>query len=347
MMGDLNTDLDLELLAKGNNLFFGNDNNFENDSLIGGFTDDEDSGMGMIVIAVVMGCIAAIVLLYIVRQNTTLPETIANFLDKKVPTMLRRNRKVEETVSADESKAHSPTPTSMIIEAKSDTGNNFEKDDKDDRDDRDEKNDTDEKDEEDDVETMAGVGNGARDQGNQKHEDEAAGETEEKKSVSHVKETMPVLLNASKSNSKSRSFPVKLNSFNTTMTSEDSLPKPKLPGVPKANNIEGSAKVLKANKQLIEAAQTGDLRKKLSRASWGVAPILDRKDELPYYTSSKTHIITPEREQFLKNQVSKNTQKIITAGAVPVLFDLPQSFNMKKSVEEHTLGSSLQLETRD
>ena len=343
MMADLNTDLDLELLAKGNNLFFGNDNNFENDSLIGGFTDDEDSGMGMIVIAVLMGCIAAIVLLYIVRQNTTLPETIANFLDKKVPTMLRRNKKIKETIVADESNAHSPTPTSMILETKSETSENLDKDEQDDKNLEDEKNEEDQQDEKDDQDGK----NDANELQNDQDDDIARGETEQKKSVSNVKETMPVLLNASKSNSKSRSFPVKLNSFNTTMTSEDSLPKPKLPGVPKANNIEGSAKVLKANKQLIEAAQTGDLRKKLSKASWGVTPILDRKDELPYYTSSKTHIITPEREKFLKNQVSKNTQKIITAGAVPVLFDLPQSFNMKKSEEEQTLGSSLQLETRD
>ena len=112
------------------------------------------------------------------------------------------------------------------------------------------------------------------------NEETGGEELDNKKSVSNITETMPVLLNASKPSSKSRNFPVKLSSFNTTMTNVDSLPKPKLPGVPKANNIEGSAKVLKANKHLIEAAQTGDLRKKLSRASWGITPVLDRKDEL-------------------------------------------------------------------
>ena len=104
---------------------------------------------------------------------------------------------------------------------------------------------------------------------------------------------------------------------------------------------------MQANKQLIEAAQTGTLRQKLSGATWGITPISDVKADLPYYSLSKDLILTPERTKFLKDQLARNTNKIINAGAVPILFDLPQSFNMKAPAAPaggYVVRSELQIE---
>ena len=312
-MADLTSDLDLEMLARGTNekLY----SNISSKKLIGG--DDENS-MGMIMLAVVMGCIAAIILLYIVRQHTTLPESIAELMDKKLPVVLNNLR----------NRSNGAKPINLKIEKG-------------------------EKEQ---------IGSG---EGEDEHAHEHAHEGTEGSELKEVKkepeaepepepvpaqEPVPVANIGKGPRPMKKSSAVKLSAVSNNQTMSQSLsskemPQPRLPGVPKANNIEGSNKVLEANKQLIEAAQTGDLRKKLSRASWGIAPVRDSKDGLPYYSSSKDMILTPERERFLKDQVSKNTTKILNAGAVPVLFDLPQNFNMKPT-ETPTVGASLKIEEK-
>ena len=93
-MSDINSSgMDLELLARGNNMFVDSEVPvFHNGSLQGGVSGDNDGGDAsmMILIAVVMGCVAALVLLYIVRQHNELPEQLAAYMEKKVPTGLMK-----------------------------------------------------------------------------------------------------------------------------------------------------------------------------------------------------------------------------------------------------------------
>jgi len=312
-MADLTSDLDLEMLARGTNekLY----SNMSSKKLIGG--DDENS-MGMIMLAVVMGCIAAIILLYIVRQHTTLPESVAELMDKKLPVVLNNlrhrsntakpiNLKSEKQVGSSQGEDHEPE---SISENAGDSKLNVEV--------------------------------------KKEPELEPEPEPELVPEPEPVPAPVPVANLGKGPKPMKTSSVVKLSAISNNQTMSQTLsgmPKPRLPGVPRANNIEGSNKVLEANKQLIEAAQTGNLRKKLSRASWGITPVKDSKEGLPYYSSSKDMILTPERERFLKEQVSKNTTKILNAGAVPVLFDLPQNFNMKPT-EMPAIGTNLRLEEK-
>ena len=84
-MSLINSDLDLDLLARGRTALQV-DGGISAPKLKGG----DDSGMGMIMIAVAMGCLAALVLLYIVRQHTTLPEYVAKMMMQKKATSLAK-----------------------------------------------------------------------------------------------------------------------------------------------------------------------------------------------------------------------------------------------------------------
>ena len=268
----------------------------------------DDSNMGMIMIAVAMGCLAALVLLYIVRQHTTLPESVAKMLQKK-PTSLSKKEASSDPAST-AAVSLKKTPGKILSELKKKAHSSPSKPAK-------------------------------------RHSEPPVKPTSLKKEVSEKKED-PVSLTAKINGPKPRgaSTHVKAQEVGTSTVlsgqSMEELPKPRMPSVPKANNIEGSNKVMEANRSLIEAAQTGELRQKLSRATWGLAPVVDRKPELPTHQSKI--VLNPEREKFLWEQYKKNTEKIVNSGAVPVLFDLPADFNAKIDEPDRLVGQNLALE---
>jgi hypothetical protein len=302
----IDSDLDLDLLAR--------------DTISGEFGDfglsptptpvgkvklrgGDDSSMGMIMISVVLGAVAAIILLYVVRQHTTLPEQLAALMTRK-PTSLKKTppSSLQKTSSPQRTSSSSPkarpSPSKPVQLLK-----------------------------------------------------KAAPPTKTRKSPVGAKKgvqlsSMPQPL---KQNSRVKLGDIK-GMQNSLGIAQEALPAPRLPTVPRANNLEGSSKVMEANRSLIEAAQTGDLRKKLSRATWGLTPVSDRKEEMPFHTS-KTFHLSAEREKILADQWTKNTSKILGSGAVPILFDLPQDFNLPERSRtvhdgQNSVGLGLSIEPR-
>lgn len=263
---------------------------FSGNSLRGGDMSADDGNVGFILVAVAMGCIAALVFLYMIKQYTTIPETICKLFSspkEKSPTSLKaapgkpeNNDKAAPVKLNNETKE--PVPAAPSEARTTQVSNNMPK------------------------------GNA---------------------------------LKADKSG-------VKLSMISNEATMSQKLTKqtedPKMPGVPKANGVTGHEKVYESNKQLIDAANGGSLRQKLSRASWGVTPVQDKPDELPFYTSELYPMNSPlsrNSQEFYKNMVKKNTEKILNAGAAPVLFELPQNFNSKPT-ETPKIGLNLSVEKK-
>ena len=83
-MSDINSGMSNSM---SNNMFLDSEVAINHSAILrGGNSDDYDSGDGglMKLIAVAMGCVAALVLLYIVRQHTDLPEKLAMYMEKKL-----------------------------------------------------------------------------------------------------------------------------------------------------------------------------------------------------------------------------------------------------------------------
>lgn len=373
-MSDLVSDLDLELLVRGglsgggasirqsqsqpsslSHPFRGGAKGAKGPRLSGGF----DDAAGGVVVAVAMGCVAAVVLLYIVRQHTTLPEYVAAAMEKKPGEtvsdvmLAKRARKDQKDQNQNDQKERKTTPRDrardsrksqntprrrVVLKKRAPTSAAWPKEKKpaDDAAPRKEAVKAKEK---------PMVSGGPALMRAAPREEAVKGEEEAVKGEKPMVSSGPAPMRAG---SRARVNVLGDIAHVADPKSEfaKKLSKPALPGVPRANDVEGSAKVMSANRNLIEAARAGELRKKLSRATWGVETFRDRKPELPYYSSSKTHILTPEREKFLKDQVAKNTAKIMKSGSVPILFNLPQTFNAPHEGEQPKLGTTLQLEPR-
>lgn len=129
-------------------------------------------------------------------------------------------------------------------------------------------------------------------------------------------------------------------SLNSRLSTHEVPAPPKLPSLAKATTVAettGTTTFLSTNKQLIDAAQSDNLRSKMNQAQMGIVPVSDRV-ELPFQTRVQ------DRDMYA-NIIAKRTQEIRESGnALP--FSMPQEFGMSQQgvpTNSSHLGSGLLL----